>query len=708
MMSSTSSHPTSSSAATTTTTTTTTPTTPHVMPSLPAGATTAATAAAANAQSSSMTVPPIVHAVGGSIGSTLSLLLLYPLERARIEMQAQQASTVSHTALSSRRGSDRDNGIETEIGTGNVDLDDIISNDVNMDENINDDDDVMSPYDQNRIMANMDYFNDDDDVLKQSVKDDEGVEEGEIEGRNTIKLEEQQKVHVQVQQEDSQPLRNTQKDTSDSPPPPSTSSDEFSFEMLNSKTSENSHKNDTNNCSIAGDSISKCSNSTDNKSGDISGGTEYNNNSNSSNIPQQPQIRGGTIQIKKPISNTIKKSTFVPQGLTKTTETTSQQLPSSSTSTSSPSSIKVSSIQDKQGQKVIARNDNQKAKDGLYVTIQKLHKRKELYKGVTPVVTTLAISNFIFFYALQATKKLLFKYHSTNGRTKNASLLASSIAGILNVLITNPLWMANLRIIQSKDDDYDDDDECIIDGGDNSGSDLQSVQSRRKRMNLWRMLCYIAKKEGVKQLWNGTWASLILVSNPAIQYYVYERCKDEIISYRKKKLSLLHGLTGSISSRTIDDAIASTTLQPIDAFILGALAKGIATVLTYPLQLAQVLIRLQTNHVSTTTCKKEETMKKDDNITSQEDEGQQKASEDEKNEISNEECTSPQFNGTFHCMIQLYKQGGIKALYAGMDAKLVQTVLTSALTFLTYEQIISLVAKSYISFWSSSSSSKPN
>jgi len=33
--------------------------------------------------------PPIVHALGGSIGSALALLLFYPLERARIEMQSK-------------------------------------------------------------------------------------------------------------------------------------------------------------------------------------------------------------------------------------------------------------------------------------------------------------------------------------------------------------------------------------------------------------------------------------------------------------------------------------------------------------------------------------------------------------------------------------------------------------------------------------------
>ena len=33
------------------------------------------------------TISPLVHALAGSIGSALSLWLMYPLERVRIEMQ---------------------------------------------------------------------------------------------------------------------------------------------------------------------------------------------------------------------------------------------------------------------------------------------------------------------------------------------------------------------------------------------------------------------------------------------------------------------------------------------------------------------------------------------------------------------------------------------------------------------------------------------
>ena len=54
-----------------------------------------------------------------------------------------------------------------------------------------------------------------------------------------------------------------------------------------------------------------------------------------------------------------------------------------------------------------------------------------------------------------------------------------------------------------------------------------------------------------------------------------------------------------------------------------------------------------------------------------------------------------EYSGTLDCMLDLFTKGGIKAMYSGMDAKLIQTVLTSALTFLTYEQIVSVLARSY-------------
>ena len=62
-------------------------------------------------------------------------------------------------------------------------------------------------------------------------------------------------------------------------------------------------------------------------------------------------------------------------------------------------------------------------------------------------------------------------------------------------------------------------------------------------------------------------------------------------------------------------------------------------------------------------------------------------------EKKNDDCHN--YEGLFDCMMKLYNKGGVRALYSGMDAKLIQTVLTSAITLLTYEQILDIVAQSY-------------
>lgn len=46
------------------------------------------------------------------------------------------------------------------------------------------------------------------------------------------------------------------------------------------------------------------------------------------------------------------------------------------------------------------------------------------------------------------------------------------------------------------------------------------------------------------------------------------------------------------------------------------------------------------------------------------------------------------------CLGTIYHRGGVTALFAGMRPKLLQTVLTAAFTFLTYEQIVEALHQS--------------
>ena len=228
----------------------------------------------------------------------------------------------------------------------------------------------------------------------------------------------------------------------------------------------------------------------------------------------------------------------------------------------------------------------------------RLQQQKQLYRGARPVVITLAISNFVFFYSNEAVKRYLLQQR----QSMLCSLFSASLAGVINVMVANPLWVANVRVMQ--------------------GNLLhQSLLSEMRR---------IIRTEGLSSLWNGTTASLMLVSNPVIQFFVYEQLKGLRQAQRRSSVS------------------------PIEIFLLGAIAKGVATVLTYPLQLAELLMRLQQS-------------------------GHRKTN------------NAPQYKGTVDCIQQLYGEQGISKLFTGMNAKLLQTVMTSAFTFLTYEKILQIV-----------------
>ena len=83
----------------------------------------------------------------------------------------------------------------------------------------------------------------------------------------------------------------------------------------------------------------------------------------------------------------------------------------------------------------------------------------------------------------------------------------------------------------------------------------------------------IIKEDGVAGLWAGIKPSMVLTVNPAITYGAFERIKG----------AMLLGST-------------STKLTPGKAFLVGALSKTLATVVTYPYIMAKV--RLQAGSVS--------------------------------------------------------------------------------------------------------------
>lgn len=234
-----------------------------------------------------------------------------------------------------------------------------------------------------------------------------------------------------------------------------------------------------------------------------------------------------------------------------------------------------------------------------------------LYRGLVPVLHSLCASNFVYFYAFHGLRR---SFGVTRASTERDLLLAS-VAGIINVLTTTPLWVVNTRLKMQ---------------GIQSNNEERTPDNREHFEGLVDGLKKVYAKDGVSGLWAGTMPSLLLVSNPAIQFAAYEMLKRRLLS-------------PSVSTR-IEQPSAFA------AFMLGAMAKAIATLITYPVQLLQT--RLRHGHSF-------EDLKKD--------------------------------AGMFDMMIYILRRQGVKGLFKGMEAKILQTVLTAALMFATYEKIVAFV-----------------
>lgn len=251
----------------------------------------------------------------------------------------------------------------------------------------------------------------------------------------------------------------------------------------------------------------------------------------------------------------------------------------------------IAKMENRDGETLIVPCSQSNNEEVIWDCIRRLYKENVLYKGSSTIVFTVGVSNFVFFYCNEFLKQqLVSKVPSHQNKhiklTPSRALLASCLAGIFNVCITNPFWVANMNLIQSND----------------------------ARSSLSSELTLIVRDHGWRHLWAGTGASLLLVSNPILQFFVYEQLKP----------------------------LQPTALQ---AFATGAVAKVVATVATYPLQLSQTLLRSETT-----------------------------------------------YKNTMDCLLTLYGHNGCRALFRGMKAKMLQTVLTAAFTFLTYEQIVSVLA----------------
>uniref|UniRef100_A0A7N6BUS3 Solute carrier family 25 member 17 n=2 Tax=Anabas testudineus TaxID=64144 RepID=A0A7N6BUS3_ANATE len=231
------------------------------------------------------------------------------------------------------------------------------------------------------------------------------------------------------------------------------------------------------------------------------------------------------------------------------------------------------------------------------------------YRGWFPVICSLCCSNFVYFYCFHSLKASWLKGKQS---VPSTDLIIGIAAGVVNVLVTTPLWVVNTRL--------------KLQGSKFRNADIQPTNYS----GILDAFLQIIRDESVGALWNGTFPSLLLVLNPAIQFMIYEGLKRQLKRGGPRELS------------------------SFEVFIIGAVAKAVATTVTYPLQTIQSILRF----------------------------GQFKDATDASKLLSSLR--------TIKCLlVNRVRKYGILGLFKGLEAKLLQTVLTAALMFILYEKIAS-------------------
>ncbi|TKY51117.1 Peroxisomal adenine nucleotide carrier 2 [Spatholobus suberectus] len=235
------------------------------------------------------------------------------------------------------------------------------------------------------------------------------------------------------------------------------------------------------------------------------------------------------------------------------------------------------------------------------------HQVLSLYQGLGTKNVQSFVSSFIYFYGYSYFRKLYLKKTGNKSIGTTANLIVATAAGVCTIVITQPL--------------------------DTAASRMQTSEFGKSK-GLWKTL-----SEGtLSEAFDGLGISILLTTNPSIQYTAYDQLKQRI-------------LKGKISTRT-DTKSSPEALSAFSAFMLGAVSKCAATCLTYPAIRCKVMI--------------------------------QAAESDDDKSTEAERKAQRTISGALYT---IWKREGILGFFKGLQAQILKTVLSSALLLMVKEKI---------------------
>lgn len=229
-----------------------------------------------------------------------------------------------------------------------------------------------------------------------------------------------------------------------------------------------------------------------------------------------------------------------------------------------------------------------------------------LYQGLGTKNLQSFIAQFVYFYGYSYFKRLYLERSGSKKIGTKANLVIAAAAGACTAIVTQPLDTASSRM---------------------------QTTAFGKSKGLWKTLT-----EGSwSDAFDGLGISLLLTSNPAIQYTVFDQLKQRLLREKLDKR---------------DKGSSPEALSAFTAFVLGAVSKSVATCLTYPAIRCKVMIQ----------------------AADPDDDGTKKPR------------PKPQ-KTVLGVLYSIWKSEGILGFFKGLQAQILKTVLSSALLLMIKEKI---------------------
>jgi len=314
------------------------------------------------------------------------------------------------------------------------------------------------------------------------------------------------------------------------------------------------------------------------------------------------------------------------------------------------------------------RTKSSEAQVGLVRLVLSILKRDGiwgLYRGFTATMVNTFSMQYAYFFFYSFVRGAYIKRRTPPGGkapalSTAAELLRGALAGALAQIFTIPVSViatrqqvgSTKRTVKKK---------VVTPQASGSGSGSVEEQEEQEPVekwieeeedvdnSFWGVGREIVQEEGVSGLWLGIRPGLVLTVNPAITYGVFERIKSVLLMAQEKAAAA---------------APSNGKLTPGMNFLIGALSKTLATVVTYPYIMAKVRIQARGSDAQ---------MAKEEGLPAPP-------------HHAYHHSANSRHPGALDLLRTVYKREGFTGWYHGMNAQIIKAVISQALLFMSKDQ----------------------